>query len=158
LGDKQKTRKQFVQWAEKRGKAEVTEEGLDRDSLSDREKTARSRIGFASGNIYHIERWRQMEGGRAFYNGEIAGLINQNTPGSIQANEFETLKTSEVPVRVIVGDHDLVDFGLVSWPAVADTVENMEITTLENAGHNAWIDRPGKFRDALRRALDAFNE
>lgn len=160
-GDKQemrKARKQFVQWAENRGTAEIAEEGLDRDSLSDRDATARWRIEFASGNIYHIERWRQLEGGRAFYNGDIAGLINQNTPDSIRANEFETLKTSEVPVRVIVGDHDLVDFGLVSWPAVADTVENVEITTLENAGHNAWIDRPGKFRDALRRALDASNE
>jgi len=148
-GDKQemrKARKQFVQWAENRGAAEIAEEGLDRDSLTDRAATARWRIEFAAGNIYHIERWRQVEGGRAFYNGDIAGLINQNTPDSIRANEFETLKTSEVPTRVIVGDHDLVDFGLVSWPAVADTVENVEITTLENAGHNAWIDRPGKFR------------
>ena len=161
IGDKQKmrkARKQFVQWAEKRENAEVAEEGLDRDSLSDREETARWRIGFAAGNIYRVERWRQMKGGRAFYNGDIAGLINQNTPDSLRANQFETLSTSDVPVRTIVGDHDLVDFGLVSWPAVADTLENVEMTTLENAGHNAWIDRPGKFNDALRRALRSSNE
>jgi proline iminopeptidase len=161
LGDKRKmrkARKQFVRWAEKREKAEITEEGLDRDSLSDREKTARWRIGFASGNIYHIERWRQMAGGRAFYSGDIAGLINQNTPDDLRENQFETLRTSDVPIRVIIGDHDLVDFGLVSWPGVADTLENVEITTLENAGHNAWIDRPGEFRDALRHALDTSNE
>jgi hypothetical protein len=161
VGDKQKmrkARKQFVKWGEEREKAEIAEEGLDRDSLSDREKTARWRIGYAAGNIYHVERWGQMEGGRAFYNGDIAGLINQNTPDSIRANEFEALRTSEVPTRVIIGDHDLVDFGLVSWPAVVDTLENVEIATLENAGHNAWIDRPGKFHDALRRALDASNE
>ena len=160
-GDKQKmrkARKQFVQWAEKREEAEVAEEGLDRDSLSDREATADWRIGFAAGNIYYVERWRQMKGGRAFYNGDIAGLINQNTPDSLQANQFETLKTSEVPVRVIVGDHDLVDFGLVSWPAVAGTLENVEMTALENAGHNAWIDRPGQFTDALRRALRSSKE
>ena len=161
IGDKQKmrkARKQFVQWAEKRENAEVAEEGLDRDSLSGREETARWRIGFAAGNIYRVERWRQMKGGRAFYNGDIAGLINQNTPDSLRANQFETLSTSDVPVRTIVGDHDLVDFGLVSWPAVADTLENVEMTTLENAGHNAWIDRPGKFNDALRRALRSSNE
>jgi pimeloyl-ACP methyl ester carboxylesterase len=99
-----------------------------------------------------------MKGGRAFYDGDIAGLINQNTPDSLRANQFETLSTSDVPVRTIVGDHDLVDFGLVSWPAVADTLENVEMTTLENAGHNAWIDRPGKFNDALRRALRSSNE
>jgi pimeloyl-ACP methyl ester carboxylesterase len=161
VGDKQKmrkARKQFVQWAEKREEAEVAEEELDRDSLSDREETARWRIGFAAGNIYHVERWRQLKGGRAFYNGGIAGLINQNTPDSLRANQFEVLRTSDVPVRVIVGDHDLADFGLVSWPAVADTLENVEMTTLENAGHNAWIDRPGRFNDALRRALRSSNE
>lgn len=161
VGDKQRIRKartQFVQWAERREKAEVAEEGLNRESLSDREETARWRIGFAAGNIYHLDRWRQMKGGRAFYNGDIAGLINQNTPDSLQANQFETLKTSEVPVRVIVGDHDLVDFGLVSWPAVAGTLENVEMATLENAGHNAWIDRPGQFTDALRRALRSSKE
>lgn len=161
LGDEQKRRtasKQFVQWAEKREKAEIAEEGLDRASLSDREETARWRIGFAAGNIYHVERWRQMKGGRAFYNGIIAELINQNSPDSLQADQFQMLGTTDVPVRVIIGDHDLVDFGLVSWPAVADTLENVEITALENAGHNAWIDRPGMFHDALRRALRSSNK
>ena len=161
VGNKQKmrkARKQFVQWAEKREKAEVAEEGLDSDSLSDREKTARWRIGFAAGNIHHVERWRQMKGGRAFYNGEIAELINENTPDSLRANQVKALRTSEVPVRVIIGDHDLVDFGLVSWPAVADTLRNVEMTTLENAGHNAWVDHPGRFNDALRRALDSSAE
>lgn len=161
LGDEQKRRtasKQFVQWAEKREKAEIAKEGLDRDSLSDREETARWRIGFAAGNIYHVERWRQMKGGRAFYNGTIAELINQNSPDSLQADQFQMLGTTDVPVRVIIGDHDLVDFGLVSWPAVADTLENVEITALENAGHNAWIDRPGMFHDVLRRALRSSNK
>lgn len=148
----------FVEWAEKREKAEIAEEGVDRDSLSDREETARWRIGFAAGNIYHVERWRQMKGGRAFYNGTIAELINQNSPDSLQADQFQMLGTTDVPVRVIIGDHDLVDFGLVSWPAVADTLENVEITALENAGHNAWIDRPGMFHDALRRALRSSNK
>jgi len=151
-------RKQFVQWAERREKAEVAEEGLDRASLSDREKTARWRIRFAAGNIYHVERWRQMNGGRAFYNGDIAELINQNTPDRLRANQFDTLRASEVPVRVMIGDHDLADFGLASWPAVADTLKNVEMTALENAGHNAWIDRPGAFSDALRRALGSSGE
>jgi pimeloyl-ACP methyl ester carboxylesterase len=153
-----KTREEFVQWAKKREAAEVAEEGLDRDSLSDREKTARWRIGFASGNIYHIERWRQMRGGRAFYNGDVARLINQNTPDTLRANQFGALQSSGVPVHVIVGDHDLVDFGLATWPAVAESLDNVKITTLEHAGHNAWIDRPGRFHDALRRALSALGE
>lgn len=153
-----KARKRFVQWARKRESAEIAEEGLDRDSFSDREKTARWRIGFAAGNIYHVERWRQMKGGRAFYDEKVAELINQNTSDSLRANQFGVLRTSDVPVRVIIGDHDLADFGLVSWPTVADTLESVEMTTLKNAGHNAWIDRPGTFSEALRRALGASAE
>lgn len=153
-----KPRRQFVQWTEEREKSEIAEEGMNRASLSDPEKTARSLIGFIARNIYHVERRRQMKGGRAFYDGDIAKLINRNTSDSLRANQFATLRISEVPVRVMTGDHDLVDFGLVSWPGVADTVEHVEITTLENAGHNASIDRPGKFHDALRSALRASNE
>jgi len=152
------TRADFVAWAKKREAAEVAEEGLNRDVLTDRENTARWRIGFASGNIYHIERWRQMRGGRAFYNGEIARLINRNTPDSLRANQFGTLQSSGVPVHVIVGDHDLVDFGLATWPTVAESLDNVKITRLEHAGHNAWIDQPGQFHDALRRALSTSGE
>lgn len=147
-----------MEWAKKREAAEVAEEGLDRDSLSDREKTARWRIGFASGNIYHIERWRQMRGGRAFCNGEVARLINRHTPDSLRANQFGLLRSSDVPVHVIVGDHDLVDFGVTAWPSVTDVLANVAITTLKRAGHNAWIDRPGRFLDALRRALSTPTE
>mgnify|MGYP006293477737 CR=1 FL=1 len=149
-----KTRTQFVEWAETREAAEVAEEGLDHDSLSNREKTARWRIGFASGNIYHIERWRQMRGGRAFYNGDVARLINRNTPDSLRAGQFGALQSSGVPMHVIVGDHDLVDFGLTTWPSVAEALDTVTMTPLKNAGHNAWIDRPGRFHDALQQALD----
>lgn len=143
----------FLEWAERRQGPEIADEGLDRDTLSSRERTARWRIRFASGNIYHIERWRQLKGGRAFYNGDIPSLISQNTSDSLRANQFATLAASSVPVRVIIGDHDLADFGLVAWPAVAESLETVEVTALKQAGHNAWIDRPGRFRDALHRAL-----
>jgi pimeloyl-ACP methyl ester carboxylesterase len=79
-------------------------------------------------------------------------------PERLRANQFETLRTSDIPVRVIIGDHDLVDFGLAGWPSVAEVLERVEMTTLENAGHNAWIDRPEAFRDALRRALHLSGE
>ncbi|WP_119842044.1 alpha/beta fold hydrolase [Salinibacter ruber] len=107
LGDKRKmrkVRKQFVQWAKKREKAEITEEGLGRDSLSDREKTARWRIGFAAGKIYHVERWHQMEGGRAFYNGDIAELINQKV--AAQQIVKASVLVLPVPVRQSIQSDD----------------------------------------------------
>ncbi len=38
-----------------------------------------------------------MEGGRAFYNGEVAALINQNTPDSLRTNQFGVLQPSDAP-------------------------------------------------------------
>jgi pimeloyl-ACP methyl ester carboxylesterase len=56
------------------------------------------------------------------------------------------------PVTVINGDHDLVGFTGRLHRRMLDPLENVEFVLLENAGHNAWIDRPEALRAELRRA------
>jgi pimeloyl-ACP methyl ester carboxylesterase len=146
--------KKFVKFAKVNEEQELKEEGLlGKQDLSGKEKTAKWQIGYASGNIYHIARWEQLKGGQAFYNPDVATLINKNTTSGLMNNFLATLKSNSVPINVIIGDHDLVDFGLSTWPDVAAEIPHMNLLKLENAGHNAWIDKPGKFIDYVEKAL-----
>lgn len=144
----------FVAFAQASQTAQVQREGLDRDHLTDRERTRRWRIGYASGNIYHIERWRQMTGGMVFYNpdaGRAAGLGMQQGWNFVPA-----LAAFARPVTVINGDHDLVGFGGELHRRMLAELPNFEFVMLEDAGHNAWIDQPQRFRQELMRALGKY--
>ena len=146
--------KKFIKFAKANEKKELKEEGLlDKQDLNAKERTAKWKIGYASGNIYHIDRWDKLKGGQAFYNPDIAALINENTTNGLMDDFSATLKSHSIPIHIIIGDHDLVDFGLTTWPKVVDDIPNMNLLKLENAGHNAWIDKPGKFIDYVERAL-----
>lgn len=146
--------KQFVEFAKANEKQELKEEGLlDKQNLSAKEQTAHWRIGYASGNIYRVDRWEQLKGGQAFYNPDIATLINKNTTDGLMNNFLDTLKSHSVPMYVIIGDHDLVDFGLSTWPDVAADIPHMDLLKIKKAGHNSWIDRPEKFNDYVKKAL-----
>lgn len=140
--------KQFVEFAKANEKQELKEEGLlDKQNLSAKEQTAKWRIGYASGNIYHVDRWKQLLGGQAYYNSDIASLINKNTNKGLVNNLLKILESYSIPMYVIIGDHDLVDFGLSTWPGVAADIPHMNLLKLKKAGHNSWIDKPGKFND-----------
>ena len=68
-------------------------------------------------------------------------------------NLMPALKSNSVPYTVILGDHDLVDFGCVIWPKLIDKLPDGELTILEHAGHLPWIDRPDAFLLAMEKAL-----
>jgi pimeloyl-ACP methyl ester carboxylesterase len=158
--EKKKTAdRKFVEFAKANEKQELKEEGLlDKQGLSAKEETAKWKIGYASGNIYHINRWKQLKGGQAFYNPDIATLINENTTKGLMDNFLQTLESHSVPMYVIIGDHDLVDFGLSTWPDVAADIPHMDLLKLKNAGHNSWIDKPGKFNDYVEKALQQITQ
>lgn len=157
-----RARERFAEFHQEQTARQMAAEGFDaeEDPASSRESTDRWRIAFTAANAFRVERWREMRGGMAFYNPEVAGFVNENTqePLSGEVHYFETLRRTEIPVRVIVGDHDFVDFGLVAWPRLVEDMPKVEIETLENAGHNLWMDRPDAFGAALLRALAAARE
>lgn len=146
---------------ETRVAAQLANEGLDRDSLTNKEKTNRWRIEFAGGSLYHTNRWRQMEGGMAFYNDDVGRLLYENASEqwsdweTIRAQQLESLERFEGATRVILGDFDFTDPEALVWPHLIDRFPDAKLTVLEDAGHNAWIDQPEAFRETLSEALQA---
>jgi pimeloyl-ACP methyl ester carboxylesterase len=104
-------------------------------------------------NVYHVDRWRQMRGGQAFYNQRAGSAAARTLP---QSYDFRpAILAHPCPVWIVIGDHDYVDMGVKrhrEWTAGA---RNVTLRVLPNAGHAAWIDAPDQWRDALGTALSA---
>lgn len=89
--------------AESHVAAEIEEEGLDRDPLSSKERTYKWRIGFTGFNTYHVERWRQVKGGMAFYNPSVVQALQANASenwSDLLARLRAPLEAYGGPVRV----------------------------------------------------------
>ena len=142
----------FRRFAERPEKiAELEKAGDKQPNRTAKQETYIWRINFAAGNIYHIERWRQLKGGRIFYSGEAG-----RAAGKTFSNDYDflpSLSTHPYPVTFINGDHDLTDFGNVFYKSFAAKIPKIELVVLKNAGHNAWIDTPKDFSKALNKAL-----
>lgn len=142
----------FSAWTEREAvAAELDDEGLAGDLLSDREATHQWRIRFAAANIFHVDRWRQLKGGQVFYDSS-AGRAAGRSMGD-GWDFMAALREADFPITVINGDHDLVGFGGKLHRRLLDPLPNVEFVLLENAGHNAWIDAPEAHRAALLEAL-----
>ena len=142
-----------------RAEAERVEEGLDRPARNGRERTATWRIGFASANLYHVDRWRQMTGGMAFYNGDVYPALVAAESGfdgwrARWAPFDPALRAYDGPLTFVVGVQDFIDPGAELWPAVAGRLPNARLDLIPEAGHNLWIDQPEPFEAAVRRALE----
>jgi len=156
---KQSADSKFIKFAKANEKRELKEEGLlEKQDLNAKQQTAKWRIGYASGNIYHINRWEQLKGGQAFYNSDIAALINENTTNGLMDDFLATLKSHSIPMYIIIGDHDLVDFGLSTWPEVAGDIPHMNLYKLKKAGHNSWIDKPERFNYFVQESLQQITQ
>ncbi len=143
----------FAEWAERDAvEAEIQEEGLAGDSLSDRQASEKWRIRYAAANIFHVERWREVKGGQVFYSAD-AGRAAGKTMGD-GWDFMAALRDAPFPVTVINGDHDLVGFGGEYHRRLLDPLPHVEFVLLADAGHNAWIDAPAAHRRALLRALE----
>lgn len=148
--------REFVEFAQEAQARQIALEGLDRDELTAKEQTLKWRIGFASGNVYHVDRWRQVLGGRAFYASSAGIAAGRTMP---QSWDFlPALRALPRPITVINGDHDLVGFGGELHRRMFEDSPNVEFVLLEQAGHNAWIDQPRQFRAELQRALQKYQQ
>jgi proline iminopeptidase len=126
-------------------------EGLDGEQLSARQTTHAWRVRFASVNLYNVDRWRSLEGGRVFYSAAAGAAAGSTMPDGWDF--MPALVEHPCTVTVIAGDHDFVDMGNLRWSDVAGELPNLKLRLLENAGHAPWIDRPVAFRTALRSGL-----
>ena len=149
----------FYADVEAREQAVLVAEGLDRPAQNGRERTAKWRIGFASANLHHADRWRQMVGGNAFYNGGVYPALVAGEGGddgfAARWSTFDpALRAYGGPLTFVVGERDFVDPGAEVWPGVAALYPNARLDLIREAGHNLWIDQPGPFEAAVRRALE----
>lgn len=143
----------FRAWAESQAEKEIREEGLDRpdSTLDSRERTHKWRISFASANIFRVDRWRWLKGGQVFYS-QAAGSAAGRSMGTWDFTD--DLDRHPYPVTMILGDHDLVGFGGELHRRLVSGLDGTELVLIRDAGHNAWIDRPERVREALLRGLE----
>jgi len=133
--------------------AELRRHGLDRPSneLSDKERSAVWRIRFAAANLYHVDRWRQLKGGIAYYSESAGRAAEKSMPKEYDFTP--ALAAHPCPVWVIEGDHDFGPLTVKYHRSWSAGIKNIRLHVIEKAGHNAWIDAPTEFRRALFQAL-----
>lgn len=136
---------------EKRARQQLDVEGLGGDVLSAKDRTRQWRIQFAAGNLYHVDRWRELRGGRIHYN-EAVGVATAKT--APHGQDFTpVLKAFGKPITVINGDQEHIRIRRAFWQRTLEPLPNVELVVLKDAGHAAWIDQPADFETALKRAL-----
>ena len=124
---------------------------LDKKDLTDQERTHSWRIRFAGVNIFHVDRWREMEGGQVFYNQTAANAAARTMPS--KWNFIPVLRSHPCPLYVVIGAQDYVDFGAVEWQDAAKQLPNLQLRILPEAGHASWIDQPDLFRRTVDEAI-----
>jgi proline-specific peptidase len=128
--------------------SKVRQSGVQGDKL----ETQLWRVRFASVNLFHVERWRQMKGGQAFYNGTAGQAAAKTLPE--KWNFADVLRKHEYPVTIIRGDHDFLDSGKY-YSELAKAGKHLTDVVIKDAGHNIWVDEPKAFHEALLRGLTA---
>jgi pimeloyl-ACP methyl ester carboxylesterase len=107
------------------------------------------RVQFAGVNFFHVERWRQMKGGQAFYDARAGQAAAKSLPKKWNY----TQRMHDYPVTIIKGDHDFLDFGGKYYSEFAKTGKHVTYVLLKDAGHNPWVDDPKAFHKGLLSAL-----
>ncbi len=120
-----------------------------------RQRSDQWRVDFAGVNLFHVERWREMEGGRGFYRQDVADAVLKDRKAllDLYAGFRPALQAFNGPVQVVIGDHDFIDPGAYLWAKVLQKVPKGQLTVLPEAGHNYWIDQPDLSVQALEKAL-----
>lgn len=127
-------------------------EGFDTIQGSSKIESYKWRIKFASGSIYDISKWRKMKGGWAFFNQKASTAAGSTMPEKY--NWIDVYENNpQVPITVINGSHDLVDFGGALHKKWLEPLPNVSYYMVDKAGHNSWVDKPEKVRELLKVGL-----
>jgi proline-specific peptidase len=125
--------------------------GPDTSRYTAKERTTHWRIRFTAVNVYHVERWRQMRGGQAFYSQRAGSAASRTLPRSYDFRP--AILAHPCPVWIVIGDHDYVDMGARRHRKWTPGIAHVTLRVLEKAGHAAWIDAPEAWRESLGSAL-----
>lgn len=132
----------------------IAAEGLSGEGLTARQQSDKWRIAnLAALNVVHVDRWRQVTGGRVFYNGAMDSRIGGSFPDAFDFRP--TILAHPAPITVLQGDQDYLDRGAVRWKAfkAAHPEAPLTIEIMPEASHYAWIDAPGPFAKGLAKGL-----
>ncbi len=151
--EQQKVAKAFIERPEIT--AELHRQGLDKDEklLTPQERTNAWRIRFAGVNLYHVDRWREMKGGRVFYSAAAGQAASKTMPKEYDFTP--ALKEHHCPIWVLDGDHDYVDPGAKQFKLTTENIPNVRFAIIKDASHCAWLDAPQQFPLFLRKALES---
>jgi 3-oxoadipate enol-lactonase len=83
-------------------------------------------------------------------NNPVEGMIGALDAMSRRPDSSDLLDSIEVPVLVIVGEHDAVTPPPVSR-AMHERIPNAELVTIPDAGHLSNLENPAAFNDALQK-------
>lgn len=127
--------------------------GVDGDTsrLTPKQRTTRWRIAFAGVNLYHVERWPLLKGGKAYFNLAAANAMTATAPATYDLTS--ALLAQDCPVTVIQGDHDYLDMGALRHAAWTRGATGARLVVIADAGHASWIDAPKAVYRALSDAL-----
>lgn len=119
--------------------------------LTDKEKSEKQRIKFASINIFDIEKRDEMQGaGRAFYKQESANAIMKN--GITWHYDYRKV-LNDGNVTIIMGSYDYMDFNAEKHKEQLKDYPNVKLRVIKNSCHSVWVDNPDIFRNELKMAL-----
>lgn len=107
------------------------------------------RLKFAAVNIYKLENYHLVKGGKAYFKPK-AGVMAETVNWKYDYRELLSKRTK---TTIINGTYDFLDFDTRMMKEQLKDFPAIELISLQEAGHNSWIDQPELFRKYLKKAL-----
>lgn len=122
---------------------------IKNSTLSHKDLTDFWRLKFAAVNIYKLEKYHLVKGGRAYYNPQAAIMtetVNWNY-------DYRDILSQKTKTTIINGSYDFLDFDSLLMKTLLKKHPKIKLISLANAGHNSWIDQPELFKKHLKNGL-----
>lgn len=121
---------------------------IEKSKFSHKDLTEYWRISYAAVNIYDINKYNLLKGGRAYYNQDASAMVETVNWDYDYRGAMNSTKTT-----IINGAYDFLDFNGDNLRTLLNGFPNIRLAIIPNAGHNSWVDNPKLFRHYLLKAL-----
>ena len=128
-------------------------EALDSSQLTQKQLTDVWRINFAATNIYDVNKFNQVKGGRAYYKIDpsiMTESVNWNFDYRPVLNKLNS-------VTFIQSEFDYLDFNADVHRQLLKDYPKLKLRLVKNAGHYTWIDDPATYTTLLIEGLSPKN-